>query len=188
MDNDLIYADTDSLFYLHEYSFDWFNNDATARLYDMCKARGIDFSKTRPKDVNGKEHPLGIMEAEEPSDGFRSLGSKKYLEERDGKLFMTVAGVNKGAVNSLNSLEEFEDGYKFDKDDPNVHKLEHTYLTDIPVVTYPDGYVSTYKTGINMRPTGYTLSTPNIIRDFFDLMGGKVTISQNYDIKLRGVF
>ena len=188
MDNDLLYADTDSLFHLHKYSFEWFNNDASARLSDMCKARNIDFSKTRPKDIHGKEHPLGVMEEEDPSDSFRTLGSKKYLEEIDGKLFMTVAGVNKSAVNSLNSMEEFQDGYKFDKDDPNVHKLEHTYLVDMPVVTYPDGYVSTFKYGINMRPTGYTLSTPNIIRDFFELMDGKVTISQNYDIKLRGVF
>lgn len=188
MDNDLLYADTDSLFHLHKYSFEWFNNDAGARLMDMCKARGIDFNKTRPKDIHGKEHPLGVMEEEEPSDSFRTLGSKKYLEEIDGKLFMTVAGVNKSAVNSLTSMEEFRDGYKFDKDDPNVHKLEHTYLTDMLVVTYPDGYVSTFRYGINMRPTGYTLSTPNIIRDFFELMDGKVTISQNYDIKLRGVF
>lgn len=101
---------------------------------------------------------------------------------------MTVAGVNKGAVQCLSSMDDFCEGFEFDKDHPAMHKLEHTYLTDMPEVTYPDGYHSDLKYGINMRPTGYTLSKPNIIRDFFEFMDGKVAISQNYEIKLRGVF
>ena len=193
MDNDLLYADTDSLFYLDDpdkpYSFDWFNEDADRRLKDMCMARGLDYEKTRPLDIKGKPHPLGYMEFEADCISFRTLGSKKYLEKReDGKLYMTVAGVNKGAVNMLKSMEDFHEGFEFDKDDPNMHKLEHTYLTDMPEVVYPDGYRSDFKYGINMRPTGYTLSKPNIIRDFFEFLDGKIAISQNYEIKLRGVF
>lgn len=193
MDNDLLYADTDSLFYIDDpdnpYSFDWFNDDADRRLKDMCAARDLDYEKTRPKDIKGKRHPLGHMEFESDCIAFRSLGSKKYLEKRpDNKLYMTVAGVNKGAVNCLTSMEDFHDGFEFDKDDPNMKKLEHTYIVDMPEVTYPDGYHSDFRFGINMRPTGYTLSKPDIMRDFFEFMEGHIAISQNYEIKLRGVF
>lgn len=192
MDNDLLYADTDSLFYIDNindrYDFTWFNKDADKRLHEMCEARGLDYDKTRPIDIKGKSHPLGYMEFEPECDAFKTLGSKKYLEERDNKLYMTVAGVNKGAVACLSSMDDFCEGFEFDKDHPAMHKLEHTYLTDMPEVTYPDGYHSDLKYGINMRPTGYTLSKPNIIRDFFEFMDGKVAISQNYEIKLRGVF
>lgn len=190
MDNDLLYADTDSLFHLNKYSFDWFNEEAERRLWEACKARGLDFNKTRPKDIKGKEHPLGIMESEENAIAFKSLGSKKYLERRaDGKLYMTVAGVNKSAVAALNdSFDNFVDGFEFDKDHPDMHKLEHVYITDMKPCIYPDGYVSTFKYGINMRPTGYTLSKPDIVRDFFELLEGKIAISQDYEIKLRGVF
>lgn len=39
-----------------------------------------------------------------------------------------------------------------------VKKKLSTYLNDIPVVTYPDGYVSNCKYGINMRNVGYLLT------------------------------
>lgn len=189
MDNDLLYADTDSLFYLNEYDFTWFNEDASRRLIDMCNAREIDLAKTMPVDNKGHFHPLGVMEKEPDCIGFKTLGSKKYLELRlDDKYYMTVAGVNKGAVNCLRGFADFTDGFEFDKDHPDMHKLEHTYLTDMKSVVYPDGYYSDFKYGINMRPTGYTLSKPNIIRDFFEFMDGKITISENYEIKRRGIF
>lgn len=189
MDNDLLYADTDSLFYLNDYNFDWFNEDASRRLKDMCDAREIDLAKTIPVDNKGHFHPLGVMEREPDCIGFKTLGSKKYLERReDGKFYMTVAGVNKGAVTCLKGFGDFRDGFEFNKDHPDMHKLEHTYITDMKPVIYPDGYYSDFKYGINMRPTGYTLSKPNIIRDFFEFMDGKIATSENYDIKRRGVF
>ena len=189
MDDDLLYADTDSLFYLNDYDFTWFNEDASQRLRDMCQAREIDLSKTIPVDNKGHFHPLGIMEKEPDCIGFKTLGSKKYLEQRaDGKYYMTVAGVNKAAVSCLRGFSDFRDGFEFDKDQPSMNKLETTYITDMKEVIYPDGYRSDFKYGINLRPTGYTLSKPNIIRDFFEFLDGHVAISENYEIKRRGVF
>ena len=49
IDNDLVYTDTDSLFYLNDHNWDWFNDDATRRLQEMCEARDIDFERTRPR-------------------------------------------------------------------------------------------------------------------------------------------
>lgn len=188
MDNDLIYTDTDSLFYLNRHDWSWFNDDATNRLKKMCDAKGIDFERTRPRDKDGKPHPLGVLEYEQSCDRFRSLGAKKYCEERDGKLYMTISGVNKSAVSALNgNIENFKDGFIFDKDHPDVHKSEITYLDDMPTVTYPDGFVSDLKHGINMRPTGYQLSVPTIYGNMEKVLQAYLNPSEQMYIRKRGV-
>lgn len=187
MDNDLIYTDTDSLFYLNRHDWTWFNNDAAARLWKSCRARDIDFNRTRPKDKDGKEHPLGVLEYEPNADRFKSLGAKKYIEERDGKLYMTVSGVNKKAVNCLSGIEDFAPGFEFDKDSPHVHKSEITYLDDMPRVVWPDGYVSDLKHGINMRPTGYSLSMPTVYDGLIKTLEALINPSDQMYIKQRGV-
>ena len=188
-DKDMIYTDTDSLFYLGNYDFSWFNDDITDRLRDACEVHDIDFNLTHPKDPKGKAHPLGILEAEDDCQCFRTLGAKKYVEERDNKLFLTVAGVNKGAVGCLNSIEDFHDGFKFDKDHPDVHKLEHTYLNDMRPVIWQGGYFSDFTHGINMRPTGYELSKPDVYKDALQIMeSGKLNFSEYFISKRRGRF
>ena len=196
IDADCIYCDTDSLFYKNKHNFAWFNKQSDDMLKDMCKTRGIDFEKTRPKDKEGIIHPLGHLEPDKPKgvkkgdkfEAFKTLGAKKYIEQWDGKLYMTVAGINKGAVAGLKSIDDFEDGHIFDKDDPSVDKLEHTYLDDMKPVMWPDGYYSDFKHGINMRPTGYKLSLPNVYDRMEDYLNGKITLSENYIIKRRGRF
>lgn len=165
MDKDLLYTDTDSLFYIGNHDLSWFNDECDELLKAACEYHGLDYNLTRPLDKQGMSHPLGVMEYEDIGEikAFRTLGAKKYIEEHtDNKLYMTVSGVNKSAALSLKSINQFEDGHVFDKDDPNVHRQEITYLYDMPEVTYPDGYVSKLKYGINMRPTGYKLSVPKI--------------------------
>ena len=192
IDKDLLYTDTDSLFFIGDHDFSWFNKQSDDMLMEMCKKRKIDFNKTRPLDKFGVPHPLGHLEEEDPGEieGFKTLGAKKYIEKRsDGKLYMTVAGINKGAVKALNdNIENFQDGFIFDKDHPAVHKLEHTYIDNMKPVVWPDGYRSDFTHGINMRPTGYKLSIPNIYDKMEDFLNGKVTISENYQIKRRGNF
>ena len=186
MDNNLIYADTDSCFYTGDMSFDWFNEKAEKQLKAMCEEREIDFELTRPLDPNGRPHPLGVMEFESDADVFKTLGAKKYLEQREDKLYMTVAGVPKKAVGCLSSMQDFKEGFVFDKDNEYMHKLEHTYLTDMEPVTMPDGFMSTFRYGINLRPTSYELSVPDVYQDVQDLYNGVINISSDYDIKRRG--
>ena len=158
MDNDLLYTDTDSIFYLGNHDFKWFDDEITNMLYDACMYHGLDFRITRPADPSGKLHPMGVLDDEPDADLFRTLGAKKYLERRNGKLYMTVAGINKSAVQCLeDDMYNFRDGFIFDKDHASVHKLEHTYLEDMKPIVWPDGYRSSFKYGINMRPTGYKL-------------------------------
>ena len=160
-DRDCIYCDTDSIFVLGKHDFSWYNEDVNRKMKDACEYMGIDFEKTRPKTKKGVEKPLGIFAAEDPCSEFKTLGAKRYVERRiaDGKLHLTVSGINKDAVELLhNDINNFRDGFDFNMDADCVDKKMLTYLTDMPVVKFPDGYVSTYKEGINMRRTGYLLT------------------------------
>lgn len=189
IDKDMIYTDTDSLFYIGDYDFSWFNSEITRMLEEACEHHKLDIELTRPADPKGEIHPMGVLEPEDDCDQFKTLGAKKYIEHRGDKLYLTVAGVNKGAVKALDDIEDFRDGFIFDKDHPAVHKLEHTYLSDMKPVTWPGGYRSDFKYGINMRPTGYELSEPNVYRDAINIMeSGIVNFSEYYIARRRGKF
>ena len=189
MDSRVLYCDTDSLFYTGSYNWDKYNAGTDKRLKEACNYHGIDFERTRPKDPAGNSHPLGRLDFEPEFDRFKSLGAKKYIEERNGQLYMTVAGINKGAVACLDGdINNFRNGFVFDKDHPAVKKNEHTYLTDMKPVIYPDGYWSDYKYGINLRPTGYQLSVPTVY-DVLEVLYKNMTgTNENEIIRRRGIF
>ena len=160
-DRDMIYCDTDSIFVRGEHDFDWYNKKVTEEIRKSCEINGLDFNMTRPKTPKGKEKPLGIFEKEPDCTQFKTLGAKRYVERRstDNKLHLTVSGINKEAVELLqDDIDRFADGFDFNMDADCVRKKLSTYLDEIPDITYPDGYKSTYKFGINMRNTGYLLS------------------------------
>lgn len=163
-DRKCIYCDTDSIFVRGKHDFNWYNEEITNKIKKASEEVGYDFEKTRPKTKYGVEKPLGLFIPEEPCCEFKTLGAKRYVERRikDNKLHLTVSGINKEAVSMLNDdIDNFKDGFEFDKDNDDVNKKLLTYLTDIPTVRYDDGYVSTYRKGINMRRTGYLLTITN---------------------------
>ena len=188
---DLLYTDTDSIFYIGDYDFTWFDNDITERLKKACEATGLDFNKTRPVDSQGHIQPLGILGNEPDCIEFRTLGAKKYVERQlDGKLHLTVSGINKGAVDCLNNdINNFKDGFEFDKDHPSVHKSILTYVEDMPLVEYPDGYLSTYSRGINMRPNGYKIHLTDEYSSLLELSNYTVEeLPEAFINHLRGHF
>ena len=161
VDHDVLYCDTDSIFVRGKHDFSWYNNEVTEKIRKSCKVNGLDFNRTFPKTPKGIEKPLGIFEKEDNCSQFKTLGAKRYVERRvsDDKLHLTVSGINKGAVDLLdNDIDNFRDGFDFNMDADCVKKKLSTYLDDIPEVVYPDGYVSKYKYGINMRNVGYLLT------------------------------
>lgn len=160
-DTECLYCDTDSIFVLGKHDFKWYNDEIDYKMQKACDEMCIDFELTRPKTKKGIKKPLGIFAAEEPCSEFKTLGAKRYVERRisDGKLHLTVSGINKEAVELLHDdINNFEDGFDFNMDADCVHKQLLSYLLEMPVVKYPDGYISTYKEGINMRRTGYLLT------------------------------
>lgn len=173
-DSDVLYCDTDSIFVLGKNDFSWYNKEVTNKLKIACEVQGLDFSMTRPKTKKGKEKPLGIFAPEDSCCEFRTLGAKRYVERRinDNKLHLTVSGINKGAVELLkDNINNFKDGFNFDKDAKCVKKQLSTYVTNMPDVIYPDGYKSTYRCGINMRRNGYLLTMTDEYKDLLSLFG-----------------
>lgn len=156
---DAIYMDTDSIIALGHHDFTSYDNWITGKLKKMCKHYDIDFELTRPKDPKGIPHPLGVFSKEDDCEQIKALHAKCYCV-RDAKtheLQLTVAGINKDAVAMLkNDLDNFDDGFCFDKDDKSVKKNLHTYIKEQPDITI-DGHTYSYRSGINMRPTSYTI-------------------------------
>lgn len=159
-DREVLYCDTDSIFVRGKHDFTWYNDEITQKLKTSCEINNLDFNKTRPYTPKGKQKPLGVFDKEDDCIQFKTLGAKRYVERRvDGSLHLTVSGINKNAVELLNDdINNFKDGFNFDKDADCVTKKLCTYLDNMPTCTYPDGYVSTYTHGINLRRTGYLLS------------------------------
>ena len=205
-DKDMIYCDTDSIFVIGKHDFTWYNNEIVKKLQIACEYHNIDFNRTRPKAPDGKICQLGIFDAEKPCNEFITLGAKRYVERRieDNKLHLTVSGINKEAVALLrNDIYNFKDGFLFDKDgiveDENgnviyenyecVNKRLLSYLNSMPSIKYPDGYISTYKYGINMRRNGYKLSVTDEYDDLLNFMQMSINdIPEESKIMLKGFF
>ena len=156
---DAIYMDTDSIFALGHHDFTSYDNWITGKLKKMCKHYDIDFELTRPKDPKGIPHPLGVFSKENDCEQIKALHAKCYCvrDAETHELQLTVAGINKDAVKMLkNDLDNFDDGFCFDKDDKSVKKNLHTYIKEQPDITI-DGHTYSYRSGINMRPTSYTI-------------------------------
>lgn len=191
-DTDLLYCDTDSIFVIGKHDFSWYNIEVTEKLRKACEINELDFEKTRPKTPKGKEKPLGIFAPEDNCTEFISLGAKRYVERRenDGRLHLTVSGINKGAVKLLNDkIENFRDGFEFDKDAECVSKRLSTYIPYMPVSIWKDGYVSRYTRGINLRRTGYNLTMTDEYKELIEYMDMDVDeLPETFKVNMRGRF
>ena len=191
-DDDLLYCDTDSIFVLGKHDFTWYNEEVTEKIKKSCELNGLDFEKTRPKTPKGIQKPLGIFTTEDECTEFITLGAKRYVERRksDGKLHLTVSGINKGAVELLNDrIENFKDGFEFDKDADCVTKRLPTYLSDMPVTVWKDGYISRYKWGINLRRNGYLLTMTDEYKELINYLDmGVENLPEQFIVSLRGRF
>lgn len=142
-------------------------------LLKMCAYYNIDFSRTRPKDIEGVAHPIGHYELElkkqkdgtiKPLQEFKTLGSKRYCyRDEFGKLKMVVAGVGKTGVKALNdNINNFNDELFFDYDTSG--KLCSYYIDEQKPVEFVDNcgnlYKSKWRYSIALSPTTYTMSLP----------------------------
>lgn len=161
-DKHVIYADTDSIFTDIPIDFTEYNKKIDRKMKKVCELRGLDYEKTRPfSKKKNRITALGHMDEEPRISQFRTMGAKRYIERQidDGQLHLTISGVPKDAVTLLNDdIENFKDGFIFDKDEEDMHKLMHTYFDSQPDITFPDGYVSHQRRGVNLRPNSYKLS------------------------------
>lgn len=193
---DALYFDTDSLFTMGRPDFSWYNDEIKRKLESCCRARLLDINKINPKDIKGINHPLGEFSPEESIKEFKCIHAKCYLERRfDDKLYMTISGINKGAVECLNNdFDNFEVGFTFDKDADSVKKLISVYSYSQRECVYPDGYVSTFKYGKNMRATGYNISIKpeyevlinNSFKNLTDVVAEEYDVTFNNKLNIIG--
>ena len=160
-----VYYDTDSDKMLNYKKFlpliEKLNKQADEMLMDMCKARSINYDKTRPKDIKGIEHPLGHFEIDGIYKRFKTLRSKCYAYEDESGLHATISGVNKKlGVNALQgNINNFKNGLYFGYD--TAKKMIINYNTEQPEIEFIDnqGHKHKYsdKYGICLQPTTYTM-------------------------------
>ena len=105
-----IYCDTDSVKYIGDVDFTEFN-----RIREKRALTNGGFAY----DPKGVIHYLGVMESDGEYQQFATLGAKKYAYVEDGKLGITIAGVNKkkGAeeLKAAGGLKRFKEGFVFRK-------------------------------------------------------------------------
>lgn len=123
-----VYCDTDSVKYIGELDFDSFN---------AKKKRRSEENGAVATDPKGVRHYLGVMEHDADYMEFATMGAKKYAYRYpDGKLGITIAGVNKtkGAaeLEKAGGLKAFKEGFVFKEaggtesiynDDPEIKSL-----------------------------------------------------------------
>ena len=190
LDFDVLYYDTDSLKILnmnnHRHIFEEYNKRAVEKLWKMCITLNIPFKKCKPKDINGKEHLIGEFDM---NDGhyseFVTLGAKRYCyrDVDDKKLHMTVSGVSKLAVDTLNDdITNFNPKTFFDY--KSARKNIVCYTDNQKPFTFIDfegkKYKCNWETAIVIYPTTYSMSIDPTFEDFVKfLLFKKSTKTQN---------
>ena len=170
--SDYIYSDTDSIKCInieeHTGYINRYNEMCERKLIKMCDHYSIPYTALLPETIKGIIKPLGVWDHETKEhkyERFKTLGSKRYMVYQNGKLSITVSGVNKKtAVPYLletNSPEEcfdiFNEGLFIPPD--QTGKLTHCYIDKEykGVVTDYNGIQYNYNapSGIYLEPAGY---------------------------------
>lgn len=169
--NDLVYFDTDSCKFLnyeaHKDYFERENEKAVQLLKETCARANIPLDWVIATKPNGKVKILGTWEREKSYDKFVTLGSKKYCYIQDGKIGITVAGVPKSYAKWMQNIEDFKEGFTFERDavilneegiEEKIAKNTLFYIDGKnPRITFADGYTVENKNGINLKATPYVL-------------------------------
>ena len=149
-----------------------------------------------PKTVDGIEKPLGVWDYEGCYSRFKTLGAKRYMTEKDGKISITIAGVSKVAgVRYLkykygsndDIFEGFTDNLYFPAtydncgiEDSATGKMCHTYIDDDiegDIIDYMGNkYHYKEKGGVHLENTDYSLGVED---NFMKLLLG---VKENYII------
>ena len=160
LNNDLIYTDTDSVYYIndHQQEIEEYNKMQYNKLCKALKHHGLEMQEWL-EDLGAfdAEHRTGtdteILE-------FKTLGAKKYAYiDKNGK-HLTVSGVNKKlGVNQFETLKEFKNGLVFDyKTSGKKIKAYNEEQPQIAMVDYQgNGDIINQKYGVCLYPTTYKL-------------------------------
>lgn len=182
LENDHVYADTDSLKVLnyerHQAYFEKYNAWIVKKLEyikDLTCAEG----NYKPLNIKGKEKVLGVWDREEDIKTFKTLGAKRYMcYYGDNEYKITVAGLSKSTgMEYLKKKYKTEENifkhFEFDMFIPaeETGKKTHTYL-DKEMCGYVTDYLgnkSIYHelSGIHLSDASFKMS---ISQTFFEFL------------------
>lgn len=186
MDFDTVYMDTDSNKHfnedMHAPLFAAYNAKVRQTQLDVCDRLGIAIDMLRPKDIKGREQSIGEYVIDEVYDEFKTLGAKRYAFKQDGKIGITVSGVPKSAAGVLTSLDEFKDGLIFppEKTGKNILSYNDNQGTIVFNKGGYDEFVSAYRYGVCVYPTGYKLG----LGEYLDLLCDLANHEENMNSQL----
>ena len=150
-----VYCDTDSVKYAADPSLPWPLPDFTE--YNQHKIELAEKEQAYADDPSGNRHYMGVYEYEGTSR-FKTLGAKKYCQEKGGKLELTCAGVGKrsGAADLMKNggIESFKIGYVFSGD---AGGLEAVYNDKADFYMEAEGRQLHVTKNVCLRPSTYTL-------------------------------
>lgn len=149
---DNVYNDTDSVKALKGHTKDF--EKLNEAINNQCKERGIVNYLTR----DGKKFYLGTWDNEGCYEQFKTLGAKKYVYTQDGKLHLTVSGLDKrkGAryLESIGGVPAFNKGVVFT--DSGRTTSYYNYTDKISTMNR-DGYEWATASNIAIVDSEYTL-------------------------------
>lgn len=170
---DYVYSDTDSLKILnheqHSDYIEWYNEMVSIKLDEMSEHLIVGKKRFKPVTIYGEEKPIGEWDFEGVYDRFKTLGAKRYMTEKNGKLVMTVAGLGKQdglkyLVDTYGDNDSVFEEFRNYMDVPaeSTGKLSHTYL-DEPFNGWlidEDGIPAYYNelSAVHLEPTPFHLS------------------------------
>lgn len=155
-----VYCDTDSVKYLGDVDWTEFNK---------ARIAASTASGAYATDPKGVTHYMGVFEDEGEYDRFITWGAKKYAVEKDGKIYVTVSGVNKNPdrldrpdggreLARRGGLDVFKPGFKF----VEAGGTESVY-NDFPEISeYEiDGHKIPITANVVIRESEYTVGIGN---------------------------
>lgn len=150
--DDYVYSDTDSLKLLnwqqHLKMIDKENKLIVSQIDACLNHYGINPINARPKDIKGKEHQLGVWDAD---DGdylyFKTLGAKRYIDIADDHTFeITIAGLSKktGRDFMLKGAKVHRRGAKVKLEPENIARLFNFFTNQMYVPAEATGKLASF--------------------------------------------
>ena len=140
-----VYADTDSIKFLGDYG---------KNIEELNKM--FQHEELKAYDKKGNSHYMGIFEYETTYKRFKTMGAKKYVyEDMDGKLNVTISGVNKElGAKELGKIENFKEGFTF-KEAGGRMAVYNDYPEVKEIII--DGHKVPITSNVALLPSTYTL-------------------------------
>lgn len=178
---DYIYADTDSIKLVnadaHADYFQRYNKVITQKIEKCLTALNIPLDYMQPETIKGIKKLIGVWDYEGCYTRFKTLGAKRYMLEKDGKIEMTVSGLNKRVTvpwlqkkykTNDAIFAAFDDGLRVPAE--YTGKRTHIYIDEERRGSVTDYRGTSFeyieKTGIHLEPSPYELSITGLFKDY----------------------